>query len=130
MIVKKLREIEGKIITQLEHKGKKVDVGEVQMKWLSYQNLGNYKHDFIVRHVAYEPGTKVPMHEHEYAHSLYILKGRFEITSGGETREVGQDTFIDIPPFESHEAKNLGDEQAALLCCINCVGNGDNCIPK
>ncbi len=130
MIVRKLNEVEGKVITQLEHEGKKVNVGKVQMKWLSYQNLGGYKHDFIVRHVVYESGTKVPMHEHEYAHSLYILKGRFEITSGGGTKEMGPDTFIDIPPFEPHEAKNIGNEQASSLCCINCIGIGENCIPK
>jgi quercetin dioxygenase-like cupin family protein len=129
MIVRPIDEVEGETITSLEHDGKKVDVGKIRMKWLTYKDFGGYKLNFAVRYVTLEPGSMIPMHEHEHAHSIFILKGKLEVTSGEETRELGPDTFYYVPSFESHETKNIGSELAVLICCINCIGKGENCAP-
>ena len=99
------------------------------MKWLTYRDFGGYKHNFAVRYVTLEPGSMILMHEHEHAHSIFIMKGKLEVTSSEETRELGPNIFYYIPSFEPHAAKNVGNELAVLICCINCTGEGENCTP-
>jgi quercetin dioxygenase-like cupin family protein len=129
MIIRPVSEIESKTITPLEHEGKKVDVGNVKMKWLTHKDMEGQKIDFAVRHVTLESGSTIPSHEHEHCHTVYVMKGKLEVTSGDETKEIGPDTLYYVPPFEPHSAKSIGNEPAVIICCINCIGEGENCAP-
>jgi quercetin dioxygenase-like cupin family protein len=130
MIIRPVSEVEEKVITSLESEGKKIDVGNVKIKWLTHKNLGGYDHTFAVRHLTIGPGSMIPEHDHEYVEAVFVLKGKLEVSSGGETRTLEPNTLFYVPSFEPHSAKNLGDEPASVICCINCVGDGENCIPK
>ena len=129
MIIRSVKEVDGKTTVTLAHEGEKMQVGRVLMKWLTYKGLDGQKIDFAVRHITYEPGCVVPTHSHAHCHAVYILRGKLEVSSPTETRILGPDTLYYVPPFEPHASKNAGDEPATILSCINCIGEGDNCIP-
>jgi quercetin dioxygenase-like cupin family protein len=129
MIIRSVKDVKEKTSVTLSHEGNKVKVGKVIMKWLTHKNLNGENVDFSIRHIVYEPGCDVPTHEHEHCHQVYILKGKLEVSSNGETRLLGPDTLYYVQPFEPHSSRNPTDKPTVILSCINCLRDGDNCSP-
>jgi mannose-6-phosphate isomerase-like protein (cupin superfamily) len=63
-------------------------------------------------------GGQTIAHYHRQAEELYFFTaGRGRMTLGDEHRDVGAGDCIVIPPGETHQLVNTGDEPLVLLCC-------------
>lgn len=54
-----------------------------------------------------EEGAAMPEHAHLHEQIAHVLKGRFELTVGGETRVLEPGTVAVIPPHVRHGGKAL-----------------------
>lgn len=110
--------------------GETCEVNGVAIRWLSKAALdadGNPQYG--LRHFTVEPGAEIPMHNHSYHQTVYILSGQFECATGSkkdgsvtETRVCGPGDVVYSPGLEPHAMKNLSStEPATFLCCIATV---------
>ena len=73
-----------------------------------------------------QPGGEIPIHNHFYQQTMYILSGRFECYQyDSETDKpvksvvCGPGDAIYLPSMEPHGMRNISDnETATFLCCI------------
>jgi quercetin dioxygenase-like cupin family protein len=54
-----------------------------------------------------EAGAKVPEHAHLHEQVANVLKGRFELTVGGETRLMQPGSVAVIPPYVLHSGRAI-----------------------
>lgn len=54
-----------------------------------------------------EEGAAMPEHAHLHEQIAHVLKGRFELTVGGETRVLEPGTVAVIPPHVRHGGRAL-----------------------
>ena len=131
MIVRSFDEVKEIPVSQLEYKGESIDVDGVTIRWLTHNAIGDesYLHNFAVRYFTMAPGSEIPIHGHKYVEAVFILKGDILFTSGGEEKTVKPYDTIYVPSFEEHALVNIGDTEAAFICCIDCHGDKANCLP-
>ncbi len=60
-------------------------------------------------------GTGAPLHIHEDDELIVILKGELEVRLGNETRVVGPEHTLAIPPNVEHGFSVVGGGEAELL---------------
>ena len=60
-------------------------------------------------------GTGAPLHKHEDDELIVILKGELEVRLGDETKVVGPEHTIAIPPNVEHGFTVVGASEATLL---------------
>lgn len=60
-------------------------------------------------------GTGAPLHLHEDDELIVILKGELEVRLGDETRVVGPDHTLAIPPNVEHGFTIVGSSEAEIL---------------
>lgn len=121
------KDIEKIKIDKFPYKRKPYDVKGITVQWLSKHgedDMGNP--EYGLRLFIAEPGGEIPIHNHFYHQSMYILAGSFECWwYDGETDQL-KETFIArpgdcvyVPSMEAHGMKNLSStEPATFLCCI------------
>jgi quercetin dioxygenase-like cupin family protein len=56
-----------------------------------------------------EAGAAIPMHAHPHEQVAHVLKGRFELTVGDETRQLAPGTVAVIPPQVPHGGHAVTD---------------------
>lgn len=114
-------------VEKFPYKGKNYDVKGISVRWLSKcgeDDMG--QPEYGLRLFTAEPAGEIPIHNHFYVQTMYILTGRFECyafepegSQRKETRECGPGDTIYIPSMEPHGMRNLSDtEPASFLCCI------------
>ena len=115
-----------------------VKVGEgVMVRWLTHKDLGGdeYLHNHALRMFTVAPKSEVAIHNHEFTQIVYILSGNlvFSVLSHDGTRKdrkVGPGDYVYTYSYEHHGIRNPSDSTPVnLLCCIDCVGDKENCIP-
>ena len=82
--------------------------------------------EYGLRYFTAQPGGEIPIHNHFYQQTMYILSGRFECYQyDPETDKplksmvCGPGDVIYLPSMEPHGMKNISDtEPATFLCCI------------
>jgi len=119
-------------VEQFPFKGTMRKVVGTSVRWLSRAgDDGHGNAEYGLRHFTVEPGGEIPIHNHFYHQTMYILTGRFECWRfDGETekllekREVGPGDSVYIPSLEAHGMRNVGTEPATFLCCIANVYEG------
>lgn len=127
MEVRNFNKVESVRIETFPYRGKKYEVKGISVRWLSKSgedDLGNP--EYGLRYFAAEPGGEIPIHNHFYVQTMYILEGRFEcLRFDPNTDEVvgraicGPGDVVYIPSMEPHGMRNLSPEKAAaFLCCI------------
>ncbi len=62
-----------------------------------------------------EPGTGAPLHTHTIDELIVILEGTLEVSMDGETRTVGANHTVVIPPGAEHSFRVTGEGTAHLL---------------
>ncbi len=114
-------------IDKIAYKNQPYDVKGITLQWLSkhgQDDLGNP--EYGLRLFTAEPEAEIPIHNHFYHQTMYILTGSFECWSyDSETGQL-KDTVITrpgdcvyIPSMEAHGMKNLSDTApGTFLCCI------------
>ncbi len=114
-------------IDQFPYRGKMYAVKGISVRWLS--KCGDDGHgypEYGLRLFTAQPRGEIPIHNHFYHQTMYILEGTFECYSYDsendqltETQVCGPGTSIYIPSLEPHGMKNLSDSQEGrFLCCI------------
>jgi quercetin dioxygenase-like cupin family protein len=113
-------------IDKFPYKGEKKEVVGVSVRWLSqYGEDGTGYPEYGLRYFTVQPGGQIPIHNHFYHQTMYILSGEFECWQfDSETDEkvksrlTGPGDFVYVPSMEPHGMKNIGAEPATFLCCI------------
>jgi quercetin dioxygenase-like cupin family protein len=112
-------------VASYPYKGKRLEVKDVWIRWLTQAGPEDSP-EYGLRFFTVGPGGHIPIHNHFYVQTMYILSGRMEVTSyDAKTDEkvqekiTGPGDFIFIPSMEAHSMINLSNtENATFLCCI------------
>lgn len=113
-------------IDKFPYRGKENEVVGTAIRWLSkHGDDGHGYPEYGLRYFTIQPGGHIPIHNHFYHQTMYILEGQFECWCfDAETDEIKEKSIakpgdaVHIPSMEPHGMKNIGDEPAAFLCCI------------
>jgi quercetin dioxygenase-like cupin family protein len=114
-------------IDKFPFRGKQHDVMGISIRWLSKHGEDDTGYpEYGLRFFTAQPGGEIPIHNHFYHQTMYILSGQFECYQyNADTDEVvqkktcGPGDAIYIPSLEPHGMKNLSStEPATFLCCI------------
>jgi quercetin dioxygenase-like cupin family protein len=66
--------------------------------------------------VATHPGAGPPPHvQHREDEAFYVIEGRFEFLSGGETLRAGAGSLLYVPKGTLHAHKNVGEGAGRML---------------
>jgi len=99
----------------------------VSIRWLSKSGKDkDGQPEYGLRFFTTQPGGEIPIHNHFYAQTMYILSGQFECWRfDSETDEMAETVIynpgdsIYIPSMEPHGMRNTSDtEPGTFLCCI------------
>ena len=121
-------------IKEFPYKGKMLEVKGISVRWLSKcGNDGHGNPEYGLRLFTAEPGGEIPIHNHFYHQTMYILTGEFECWSfDPETDKLltkkicGPGTSVYVDSMEPHGMKNTSNtEPASFLCCIANVYDED-----
>jgi quercetin dioxygenase-like cupin family protein len=112
-------------IKTFPYKKKELEVKDVSIRWLSQAGPEDMP-EYGLRFFTIGPGGSIPIHNHFYCQTMYILSGRFSVTSYDintdevmEEKTMGPDDLVFIASMEPHSMKNLSDtESGTFLCCI------------
>ena len=125
MIVKNASDEKDNKIDTYPYKGKPFKVKDVWIRWLSQAGPADSP-EYGLRFFTIGPGGNIPIHNHFYIQTMYILSGRLSVVSHRleddaevEEKTMGPNDFVFIPSLEAHSMRNLSDtEGATFLCCI------------
>jgi quercetin dioxygenase-like cupin family protein len=107
------------------YKGKPLKVKDVWIRWLTQAGPEDSP-EYGLRFFTVGAGGHIPIHNHFYYQTMYILSGHMEVTSHDlktdekvQEKITGPGDFVFIPSMEPHSMRNLSDtENATFLCCI------------
>ena len=113
-------------IDKFPYKGEMNEVVGTSIRWLSkHGDDGHGYPEYGLRFFTIQPGGQIPIHNHFYHQTMYILAGEFECwefnleTDEKTKKEIcGPGTAIYIPSMEPHGMKNVSGEPGMFLCCI------------
>jgi quercetin dioxygenase-like cupin family protein len=133
MIVQNLKDVKKTKIETFPYRGKSYEVKSVWVQWLSQAGPKDSP-EYGLRFFTVGPGGEIPIHNHFYVQTMYVLSGGLSVISyhpeTGETVEekrAGADGFIFVPSMEPHSIRNVSDtEIATFLCCIANVYEGES----
>jgi quercetin dioxygenase-like cupin family protein len=135
MEVVKVNDCERIKIDKFPYRGKPLDVKGISVRWLSKAGEDDMGHpEYGLRHFTAEPGGEIPIHNHFYSQTMYILSGKFECYQYDpktdkplKTVVCDSGSSIYIPSMEPHGMKNISyTEPASFLCCICNVYDKEN----
>ena len=120
------KDVAAKKIETFPYKGKPYQVKDVSIKWLSQAGLDKSSPDYGLRFFTVGPRGIIPIHNHFYVQTMYMLTGELIVYSHDrETDEkvkekrIGPDDFVFLPSMEPHSMTNPSDTlEATFLCCI------------
>lgn len=125
MKIQNAKDVKEKKIDSFPYKGKTLVVKDVTIRWLSQAGAADSP-EYGLRFFTVTPGGEIPIHNHFYHQTMYILSGRLTARSHDpetdrvlEEKEVGPDDFIYVPTMEPHSLRNpSSSEECTFLCCI------------
>jgi quercetin dioxygenase-like cupin family protein len=136
MDVLKWMEIKDVVVEKIPYKGRMNDVKGVSIRWLS--KTGKDKDgqpEYGLRFFTAQPNGEIPIHNHFYVQTMYIMSGQFECWRfDPETDELAEKVIcnpgdsIYVPSMEPHGMKNLSETEAGTFLCCICNVYEDNTI--
>ena len=114
-------------IDKFPYRGEMREVKGISVRWLSkHGDDGNGYPEYGLRFFTAQPGGEIPIHNHFYHQTMYIVSGQFECWQfNSENDELDRKVIcnpgdsIYIPSMEPHGMKNTSEtEEATFLCCI------------
>ena len=132
MIVKHASDVPEKKITSYPYKGKPLPVKETYIRWLSQAGPQDSP-EYGLRFFTLGPGGEIPIHNHQYYQTMYILSGQLAVTSYAvetddpiEEKTMRPGDFVFVPSMEPHSICNQSQtENATFLCCIGVICSDD-----
>lgn len=136
MKVLNFKDCEDVKIDKFPYRGEMNDVIGTSIRWLSkHGDDGTGNPQYGLRYFTIQVGGQIPIHNHFYHQTMYILSGEFECWEfDPETDELkkkavcGPGTSIYIPSMQPHGMKNIGDGPGTFLCCICNVYDNEGVI--
>jgi mannose-6-phosphate isomerase-like protein (cupin superfamily) len=133
MIVKNVNDYKDNKIETYPYRGKPLQVKEVAIRWLSQEGPKDAP-EYGLRFFTVGPGGQIPIHNHFYVQTMYILSGRIGVMSHHpqtdekiEEKVLGPNDFVFVPSMEPHSMRNMSDtENVTFLCCIANVYEPDS----
>jgi len=127
MEVLKSKNIEEVEVKKFPYRDKLYDVKGISIRWLSKTvKEKDGQPEYGLRLFTAQPGGKIPIHNHFYVQTMYIMSGQFECWRfDPETDEMvekvicGPGDAIYVPSMEPHGMRNVSEsEPGTFLCCI------------
>lgn len=89
----------------------------VTIQWLIDDKIG--AQNFAMRRFVIGIGGHTPLHEHEWEHEIFVLKGEGALIDE-HTKEIPlkKNDFALVPQKEIHQFKNVGNDDFIFLCLI------------
>lgn len=106
MEIKKLNEIEEKVLEGEDAKNTKIQV------------LTTGNGNFIMRRFIIDEKGHTPLHQHPWEHEIFVIKGKGIIYDGKKEKELPPGTTLYIPPKEKHQFLNKSSDPFELTCVI------------
>ena len=121
-----VKDTEPKKIESFPYRGKTYKVKDVTIRWLSQAGLDPDSPDYGLRLFTVGPGGEIPIHNHFYVQTMFMLKGQLIVFSHDPESDekvkeklIGPNDLAFIPSMEPHSMINPSDkEEAIFLCCI------------
>jgi len=54
------------------------------------------------------PGSRMPVHTHEFPETRWVVEGYLRVTAGGEAIDLGPGDRLDLPPNTPHATEVMG----------------------
>ena len=114
-------------IEKFPYRGTMRDVNGVSVRWLSkFGEDDAGQPEYGLRFFTVQPGGEIPIHNHFYIQTMYILSGQFECWQfDSKTDEMVKKVVcapgdsIYVPSMEPHGMRNISEKEAGtFLCCI------------
>ena len=110
MIVKNEADVEAQEVDEEGAKG-------VTIQWLIDDKTG--APNFAMRRFVIEKDGHTPLHNHDWEHEVFVLNGKGALVDeNGNEMPLNKNNFAFVPPNETHQFKNVGDEDFIFLCII------------
>jgi quercetin dioxygenase-like cupin family protein len=125
MIVKNVKDAKEQKLETYNYKGNPYPMKEVYIRWLSMVGADGAP-EYGLRYFTLGPGGEIPIHNHLYHQTMYILTGlarclQHDSVTGqivGE-KTVGPGDYVFVPTMEVHSMRNESAQEAVtFLCCI------------
>ena len=71
--------------------------------------------DLCIIEVSVPPGGRTGVHAHQGDEHHVILAGRWRLTQGGTSVELGPGDYLAWDPTVPHDVENIGDEEGRML---------------
>jgi len=136
MIARSAIDVEDIKVGSIPYKGRSLEAKEVFVRWLSKSGLDSQGGPaYGLRLFTVGPGGEIPVHNHSYVQTMYILSGQFECQEfSPDTDEIvnkricGPGDMVYIPGMEPHGMRNLSStEEGQFLCCICTLEASQDC---
>ena len=126
MEVLNFKDCEDVVIEKFPFKGRDLEVKGTSIRWLSRAgDDGTGYPEYGLRFFTIQPGGEIPIHNHFYHQTMYILSGTFECYQYDldtekvmQTKAAEAGDFVYVPSMEPHGMKNTGSAPGTFLCCI------------
>jgi len=95
---------------------KEKDVKDTTIRWLIAKNDGAER--FAMRLFEMKPGGHSPLHQHDWEHEVFIVKGSGTLHDSSSNHAFKQGDVIFVKPMEWHQFVNTGKDVLQFLCVI------------
>jgi quercetin dioxygenase-like cupin family protein len=95
---------------------KEKDVKDTTIRWLIAKNDGAER--FAMRLFEMRPGGHSPLHQHDWEHEVFIVKGSGALRDTSSSHPFEQGDVIFVKPMEWHQFVNTGKDVLQFLCII------------
>ena len=90
---------------------------QATIRWLVAEKDG--AKNFAMRVIEIKRrGVKIPLHQHNYEHEIFIIEGRGSVLSQSGERPVAPGDFVFVQPDEMHGFENAGDQPFRFICVV------------
>lgn len=135
MIAMRTSDVEDVKVGSISYKGQSSDAKGVSVRWLSKVGQDSQGSPaYGLRLFTVEPGGEIPIHNHTYVQTMYIVSGEFECwelipdTDELIKKVCGPGDMVYVPSMEPHGMRNVSSSQPGqFLCCICTLEVGQVC---
>lgn len=126
MIAMNTNEVEEVKVGSVPYKGRVSEAKDVSVRWLSKVGRDSEGSPaYGLRLFTVGPAGEIPIHNHAYVQTMYIVSGEFECWEmDPDTDQIlkkvcGPGDMVYVPSLEPHGMRNLSSSQPGqFLCCI------------
>ncbi|RLF77937.1 cupin domain-containing protein [Palaeococcus sp. (in: euryarchaeotes)] len=92
-------------------------VKNTTIRWLVSPKVG--AKNFAMRYFVIKKGGTIPIHQHDWEHEIFVIKGEGYLTTDGKNLiKAVPGSFFYVPPNEPHGYINEDSETFEFLCII------------